>query len=134
VILAPVASVAVATHRHTRYCWARLWGSDGARRTNSSSEARKAIRAGKLPTRLPDRIWGGPGIGKTCPICGGPITKNQLEFEIQYARDGAIALALAALENGLVGNVEFLGRRKPASRSSTSSRRIVASKVATCSR
>jgi hypothetical protein len=30
-----------------------------------------------------------------------------LEFEIQYARDGAIALALAALENELVGNVEF---------------------------
>ena len=53
------------------------------------AKARKAIRAGKLPTRLPDRIWSGPGIGKTCPICGGPITKNQSEFEIQYARDGS---------------------------------------------
>jgi hypothetical protein len=53
-----------------------------------------------------------------------------LEFEIQYARDGAIAIALAALENGLVGNVGFFGRRKPASRRSTLSRRIVASKVA----
>jgi hypothetical protein len=73
----------------------------------TSPAAREAIRAGKLPTRLLDRIWSGPGIGKTCPICGGPITKNQLQFEIQYAHAGASALALAALENELVGNVEF---------------------------
>jgi hypothetical protein len=53
------------------------------------ANAQEAIRAGKLPTRLPDRIWTGPGIGKTCPICDGPITTNQLEFEIQYARDGS---------------------------------------------
>jgi hypothetical protein len=94
------------------------------------AKAREAIRPGKLPTRFPERIWGGPGVRETCPICGGPITKNQLEFEIQYARDGPIAIALAALENGLVGNVGFFGRRKPASRRSTLSRRIVASKVA----
>jgi len=46
-------------------------------------KARAAIRAGKLPSRRPDRTWGGPGIGEPCTICGEPIRRDQLEFEIQ---------------------------------------------------
>jgi hypothetical protein len=52
-------------------------------------KAREAIRAGELPTRLPDRTWGGPGIGEPCTICGERIKRDQLEFEIQFAHDGA---------------------------------------------
>jgi len=52
-------------------------------------KARAAIRAGKLPSRRPDRTWGGPGIGEPCTICGEPIRRDQLEFEIQFARDGS---------------------------------------------
>jgi hypothetical protein len=52
-------------------------------------KAREAIRAGKLPTRRPDRTWGGPGIGERCTICGKRITRAQLEFEILFARDGS---------------------------------------------
>ena len=52
-------------------------------------KAREAIRAGKLPARLPDRTWGGPGMGEPCTICGERIKRNQLEFEIQFAHDGA---------------------------------------------
>ena len=52
-------------------------------------KARQAIRTAKLPTRLPGRTWGGPGIGKPCTICGEPINGDQLEFEIQFAHDGA---------------------------------------------
>jgi hypothetical protein len=51
-------------------------------------KARIAIRGGKIPARRPDRTWGGPGIGALCTVCDLPIGKEQLEFEIQFARDG----------------------------------------------
>jgi hypothetical protein len=51
-------------------------------------KAREVIRTGKLPDRRPDRTWGGAGVGAPCTICGEPVTKDQLEFEIQFAFDG----------------------------------------------
>jgi hypothetical protein len=50
--------------------------------------ARAAILDGKLPSRRPDRTWGGPGVGALCPLCEQPVTRDQMEFEIQFARDG----------------------------------------------
>ena len=50
--------------------------------------ARAAIQNGKLPACRPDRTWGGPGVGAACAVCELPVTKDQLEFEIQFARDG----------------------------------------------
>ena len=50
--------------------------------------ARKVIQDGKLPSRRPDRTWGGPGVGATCAICGVPVARDQMEFEIQFTRDG----------------------------------------------
>jgi len=50
--------------------------------------ARVAIRNRKIPSRQPDRTWGGPGVGATCSVCDLPIGKDQLEFEIQFAHDG----------------------------------------------
>jgi hypothetical protein len=52
------------------------------------AKAREVIRTGKLPNRRPDRTWGGPGVGASCTICGEPVTKDQLEFEIEFSRDG----------------------------------------------
>ena len=52
------------------------------------AKARTVIQSGKLPDRRPDRTWGGPGVGASCAVCGLPETKDQLEFEIQFARDG----------------------------------------------
>ena len=51
-------------------------------------QARAAAQNGKLPNRLPDRTWGGPGVGAECAVCGLPVTKDQLELEIQFARNG----------------------------------------------
>ena len=51
-------------------------------------KARAAVQNGKLPARAPDRTWGGPGIGAPCEICGVPVTKAEMELEIQFARDG----------------------------------------------
>ena len=53
------------------------------------AKAREAVRTGKLPSRRPDRTWGGPGVGARCTICGEPVTKDQLEFQVEWARDGA---------------------------------------------
>jgi phytoene dehydrogenase-like protein len=50
--------------------------------------ARTAVRSGKLPARAPDRTWGGPGVGAQCAVCEKPITKAELEFEIEFARNG----------------------------------------------
>lgn len=51
-------------------------------------QARQAIQAGKLPSREPDRTWGGPGVGAPCQVCGRPVTKSELEFEIQFEQPG----------------------------------------------
>ena len=51
-------------------------------------QASDAIQTGKLPAHSPDWTWGGPGVGAACAVCSLPVTKEQLEFEIQCARDG----------------------------------------------
>ena len=59
-------------------------------------KARVVIQNGKLPSRPPDRTWGGPGVGATCTVCELPVTTQEMEFEIQFARD-----AKQGLEAGL---------------------------------
>jgi hypothetical protein len=50
-------------------------------------QARAAIQSGKLPSRVPDRTWGGPGVGAACPICGLPVSRQEMELEMEFARD-----------------------------------------------
>jgi hypothetical protein len=51
-------------------------------------QAKAAIQNGALPTRSPDRTWGGPGVGAACAVCERPVSKQEMEFEIQFAHDG----------------------------------------------
>lgn len=51
-------------------------------------QARQVIQSGKLPSRHPDRTWGGPGVGAPCTVCTEPVTRDQMKFEIQFAHDG----------------------------------------------
>jgi hypothetical protein len=51
-------------------------------------KAREVIQAGKLPNRPPERSWGGPGVGADCTICSVPVKRDELEFEIEFARNG----------------------------------------------
>ena len=53
------------------------------------AKARAAVQSGKLPGRRPDRTWGGPGVGAACAVCELPVTRDELEFEIQFERDGS---------------------------------------------
>jgi hypothetical protein len=52
------------------------------------AKARAVIQDDKLASRRPDRTWGGPGVGADCAVCGVPVTKDEMEFEIQFAHDG----------------------------------------------
>ena len=51
-------------------------------------KAREVIQGGTLPNRYPDRMWGGPGVGADCMVCKVSVKRNELEFEIEFARDG----------------------------------------------
>ena len=51
-------------------------------------KVRELLQAGKLPRRAPERTWGGSGVGADCAICDVPVGRDELEIEIEYARDG----------------------------------------------
>ena len=48
-------------------------------------KAREVIESGKLPSGRPDRTWGGPGVGAPCAVCGLPVKRDELEFEIRVS-------------------------------------------------
>ena len=50
-------------------------------------KAREVVRSGKLPSRAPDRTWGGPGVNAECAVCGKKVGKDEMELEIQFAHD-----------------------------------------------
>jgi hypothetical protein len=47
-------------------------------------KAREVVRTGKLPTRRPDRVWGGRGDGAECSICNARVKHDELEFELEF--------------------------------------------------
>ena len=52
--------------------------------TSTPENAQDALRAGKLPPRRPDRVWGGRGTGRVCSICNTSITPDAVEFELEF--------------------------------------------------
>lgn len=46
--------------------------------------ARDAIRAGLLPRQHPESIWGGPGSGVSCAVCGQPVRRDGLGLELAF--------------------------------------------------
>ena len=49
-------------------------------------KARAVLRSGRIPSRTPDRTYGGPGSRVTCAICSELITPDQAEIEIEFGR------------------------------------------------
>lgn len=49
--------------------------------------ASEVTRAGKLPDRAPDHMWGGPGTGAKCAICGVFTTHVEVELELEFTYD-----------------------------------------------
>jgi hypothetical protein len=46
------------------------------------------LQDGKLPRQPPSRLWGGPGVNALCAVCDRPVRVDEMEFEVQFARDG----------------------------------------------
>jgi hypothetical protein len=59
--------------------------------------AREALRSGKLLNRRPDRMWGGPGAGTLCSVCGKPVQREETGFELEYAAEDGRSLCNHAL-------------------------------------
>jgi hypothetical protein len=56
------------------------------------------------------RTWGGVGVRAPCSVRELPVTRDELEFEIQFAHDGAVP----GLDKGhLTGEMERALRAKP---------------------
>jgi hypothetical protein len=53
-------------------------------------KARDVIRRGRLPLRKPDQMFGGPGSGAVCPVCGELAARNPPEFEIEFRGHGTV--------------------------------------------
>jgi hypothetical protein len=51
--------------------------------------ARIVLENGQLPRGDPSRTWGGPGVGVPCAVCARPVTSEEIEYEVQFAHDGA---------------------------------------------
>ena len=49
--------------------------------------AREAIRAGKLPDHRLERVWGGPGSGAPCAVCGKTIGTDEVKIELPFTLD-----------------------------------------------
>jgi hypothetical protein len=49
--------------------------------------ARGVPGARKLPDRPPKRLWGGRGTGAPCAVCSEPVEPDEVEYELDFARD-----------------------------------------------
>lgn len=49
------------------------------------ARAREAIKVGNLPDHRPEHVWGGPGSGESCAVCGDTVDKGDVELELQFA-------------------------------------------------
>jgi len=53
--------------------------------------AREAILARRIPHRPPDRMWGGPGNGAECAVCGESLAHAEVGFDLEFADDPTVA-------------------------------------------
>jgi hypothetical protein len=68
----------------------RLEPGGGEGETPASAEdrvrrqARAAIHAGMLPRKPPVSVWGGPGSGASCAVCGSTVARDGHGFELEF--------------------------------------------------
>lgn len=56
------------------------------------TKARQAVQSGKLPNRRPICMWGGNGLGASCPICDSAVQPDEVEYEVRFDEiDGSAA-------------------------------------------
>ena len=48
------------------------------------ARVRDAMKTGSLPDHRPEHVWGGPGSGESCAVCGERVDKEDVELEVQF--------------------------------------------------
>lgn len=48
------------------------------------ARVREAMKTGNLPDHRPEHVWGGPGSGESCAVCGERVDKEDVELEVQF--------------------------------------------------
>ena len=61
----------------------------GAGPLPDASTLQETVQGGKLPNRRPDNMWAGRSEGGDCAICGAGLEREEMEYELEYIRDGA---------------------------------------------
>ena len=56
-------------------------------------EVARGDEGGTLPNSHPQRIWGGPGVGAPCSLCGISVMPDGTELEIEFASDDGSGVA-----------------------------------------
>jgi hypothetical protein len=51
-----------------------------------NEKAREAISSGRLPSSSPSRMFNGRGTGAKCAVCGDPVQRDDLDFELEFQR------------------------------------------------
>ena len=51
------------------------------------ARARTLIEQGALPAHSPSSTYGGYGSGGRCSLCGVPIARTEVEYEVAYGND-----------------------------------------------
>jgi hypothetical protein len=60
--------------------------------------AREGIAGGRLPRGVAATMWGGYGQGRPCSLCGKPIERDEVEYEVEVLVDrAAVTLRLHIL-------------------------------------
>lgn len=52
--------------------------------------ARECIAKGRLPCDTPSKMWGGRGGGEPCALCGKPIERDEVEYEVEVPVDETV--------------------------------------------
>jgi hypothetical protein len=49
-----------------------------------------ALRSGKLPNGRPARMWGGPGSGAECAVCGVQLAAGEVGLDVEFLVPGDV--------------------------------------------
>lgn len=59
----------------------------GAGPIHDGSALRETVHAGRLPSGPPNSVWAGRSDGADCAICGVPVEREEMEYELEYIRN-----------------------------------------------
>lgn len=60
----------------------------GAESSELTRLAQEGVHAGRLPPGGSGRTWAGAATGRICTVCGARIEDKDVEYEVEWLKDG----------------------------------------------